>query len=325
MQASINTVPAEQHLIIGGRGFIGRHVAAVLARSGHRVVIADHLRPDFTFPDDVASRISWRFLEFASADWDSVIADAPIIHQYAWNSIPSSANQNPSGDLTSNVAATISLLEAVRRRGGGRVIFPSSGGTVYGRLRQVPVSEDHPLMPITAYGAGKATAELYLGLYRALHGIDCRIVRISNPYGAGQNVLRGQGAATTFLYKALHNEPIVIWGDGEVVRDFVHIADVAEAVALIACIPEVSPFHIFNIGSGVGISLNALVSLLEGELNRKLEIPRMKARPFDIPVSILDITRVRDTLGWFPRISLAEGIRRTISDLTSNSQMSRLL
>jgi UDP-glucose 4-epimerase len=315
---------SERHLILGGRGFIGRHVAVLLARAGHEVVVADRLQPDFAFPEDVAAYISWQPLEFASADWDALVADASVVHQYAWTSIPASANQNPSGDLTSNVAGTLALLEALRRRGGGRIVFPSSGGTVYGTLKHVPAFEDHPLMPITAYGAGKATTEIYLGLYRALHGLDCRVARIANPYGAGQNFLRGQGAATTFVHNALMDKPIVIWGDGEVVRDYVHIADVAAAMVAVASAPLLEKFHTFNIGSGIGVSLNRIIVELERQLNRRLEIRRMAPRPFDVPLNVLDISRIRETLGWTPKLSLSDGIARTIADLVANSALSRL-
>jgi UDP-glucose 4-epimerase len=245
-----------------------------------------------------------------------------VVHHYAWTSIPASANNNPFGDLTSNVTGTLALLEALRRRGDARIVFASSGGTVYGRLQKIPVSEDHPLMPITAYGAGKATAEIYLGLYRVLHGLDCRVARIANPYGAGQNLARGQGAVTTFVHHALTNQPIVIWGDGEVVRDYIHVTDVATAMVALALRPHLDTFRTFNIGSGTGVSLNTLIAELESRLNRRLDVRREPARPFDVPVSVLDISRARNILGWVPRLSFAEGIARTMSDLAGNAALS---
>src|SRR3984893_3095126 len=310
------------HLILGGRGFIGRHVALLLAHTGHNVMLADRVRPEYSFPPGVAERLSWQPLEFASADWDALVADAAVVHHYAWTSIPASANNNPFGDLTSNVAGTLALLEALRRRGDARIVFASSGRTVYGKLQTIPVSEDHPLMPITAYGAGKAAAEIYLGLYRALHGLDCRVARIANPYGAGQNLARGQGAVTTFVHHALTNQPIVIWGDGEVVRDYIHVTDVATAVVALALRPHLDKFRTFNIGSGTGVSLNGLIAELEKRLNRRLDVRREPARPFDVPISVLDISRARNLRDWVPRLSFAEGIERTISDLAGNAALS---
>lgn len=320
-----NNALTGHHLILGGCGFIGRHVALFLARAGHNVVLADRVQLEYPFPSDVASRISWQRLEFASAEWDALVADAAVVHHYVWTSLPASANNNPFGDLSSNVDGTLALLEALRRRGGGRIVFPSSGGTVYGKLQSVPVPEDHPLMPITAYGAGKATAEIYLGLYRALHGVDCRVARIANPYGAGQNLSRGQGAVTTFLHHALTNEPIVIWGDGEVVRDYLHVTDVATALVAFSLCPCLEGCHTLNIGSGIGISLNQIIAELERQLNRQLDVRREPARPFDVPISILDISRAQKVLGWAPRVSFAEGVARTLSDLADNARLSQLL
>ena len=298
---------SQHHLLLGGCGFIGRHVALLLAKSGYRVTLADRAPLGFAFPPDLAGRITWRELELGSADWDTLVADADIVHHYAWGSIPASANSNPAGDLTANVSTTLAMLEALRRRGDGRVVFSSSGGTVYGRLQQIPVPERHPVAPITAYGAGKATAEIYLSLYRSMHGMDCRIARIANPFGAGQDLARGLGAVTTFLHHAMTDQVITIWGDGEVVRDYIHIADVARAL-----------------GSGVGISLNAIVTELEIRMDRGLAVTRSRTRPFDVPVSILSVDLARTRLGWVPRLSFAEGIERTLGDLSTNAVFSTL-
>jgi UDP-glucose 4-epimerase len=314
----------QHHLILGGSSFIGRHVALLLARAGHRVTIATRARPAFGFPAEAAGRIQRKELELASADWDGLVAGVDVVHHYAWSSIPSSANANPAGDLLINVSATLGLLDALKRRGEGRVVFASSGGTVYGKLQSVPVSEDAPLAPITAYGAGKATAEIYLKLYREMHGLDCRIARISNPYGAGQDPSRGLGAVTTFLHHALTGEKIVIWGDGETIRDYVHISDVASCLLTLACGPQSDTDFIFNIGSGVGTSLNEIVTNLEMHLGRRLQINRTGRRAFDVPVSVLAIERARRVLGWSPRVSFFEGIARTLADLKADRPFATL-
>jgi len=315
---------SEHHLILGGNGFIGRHVGLMLARAGHRVTLAARRRPVHEFPPDVAGRIAWTMLELGSADWDKLVEDASVVHHYAWGSIPASANANPAGDLITNVSSTLGLLEALRRRGAGRIVFSSSGGTVYGKLHETPVREDHPVAPITAYGASKATTEIYLGLYRAMHGIDCRIARIANVYGAGQDLARGLGAVTTFLHNALTGQPIEIWGTGEVVRDYIHIADVAACLVTLARTPRTDEAFIFNVGSGTGTSLNDIVAELEVRLNRKLEVNRTQRRAFDVPVSVLAIDRASQVFGWAPKLSFSDGITRTISDFTMKSDFSTL-
>ncbi len=314
---------SEHHLILGGCGFIGRHVAVLLAQAGHRVTLADRAPLAYDLPPAIAERIDNQLLELGSADWDALVAKADVVHHYAWGSIPASANANPGGDLLTNVGATIGMLDALHRRGDGRVLFSSSGGTVYGKLHQTPVPEDHPVAPITAYGAGKATAEVYLGLYRAMHGLDCRIARIANPYGAGQDLSRGLGAVTTFLHHAVTGQPITIWGTGEVVRDYIHIADVARCLVLLAAAPRHDEF-VFNVGSGVGISLNGIVAELESRLGHQLDVTRTQTRAFDVPVSVLAIDRAKAVLGWSPALSFSEGIGRTLEDLQRGAHLSTL-
>lgn len=309
------------HVVIGGSGFIGRHVAAELARSGHRVTLASRSAPSFPFPPELASRVTHRALDLKASDLDSLVCDADVVHHYAWGSVPASANADPLGDLTANVAPTLMLLEALRRKGGTRLVFASSGGTVYGPVSEKPIAEGQALRPVSAYGIGKATAELYIELYRATHGLDCRIARISNPYGAGQDVERGQGAVTTFLHKALAGKPIAIWGDGEVVRDYIHILDATAALVLIATTPDIGGHAVFNIGSGQGASLNTVLAELQRSLGRPLQIERLPARSYDVPVNILDISRIQRVLAWSPRLGLAAGVDRTIKELALRSNL----
>lgn len=275
----------------------------------------------FTIPEEMRPNVTWRPIDMDSTNWDDLVADADIVHHYAWSSIPSSANHDPGKDLVQNVGMTIKVLDALVRRRNGVIIFASSGGTVYGRLRETHVTEEHTLAPITAYGTSKATAELYLRLYRAMSGVDCRIVRISNPYGAGQDIGRGLGAISTFINRAIRNEPITIWGTGDVVRDYIHVSDVANCLSMLALAPFNEEF-LFNVGSGVGYSLNSIVHQLEQSLGRELIVNRTQTRSFDVPSNILSIKRVNSVLGWYPRIALRQGIENTITDISSGRYFS---
>ena len=313
------------HLILGGSGFIGRHVALKLARLGHRVIVADRTVPPCEFPADVRARITWTSFDMTTTNWEFLIQGAAVIHHYAWTTIPATANADPVCDLRANVVPTVALLEAIKRRTNRpRLVFASSGGTVYGKLRQVPVVEDHPLLPITAYGASKAAVELYLGHYRAVYGLDCRVARLANPFGAGQDFSRGQGAATTFLHQAVTGRPITIWGDGEVVRDYIHISDAAAGMVALASAPQTDGRWIFNIASGHGVSLNGIVAELEAQLGRTLQVVRESGRPFDVPISVLDVTLAWTVLGWSPRLSFQDGVARTLQELEQRAVLSIL-
>jgi UDP-glucose 4-epimerase len=315
--SALDTEKSGHHLILGGGGFIGRAVARQLASCGAHVVLAGRTPPAGVSPHELPGRIEYRAFDLTDALWDQLIEGASIIHHYAWTSLPATANADPARDLTDNVIPTLRLLDAMRRRGAAspRLVFASSGGTVYGRLRHIPVPEEHPLQPITAYGVGKAAVELYAYQYRALYGLDCRIARISNAFGTEQNAGRGQGAVTIFIQKALAGAPIEIWGDGEVTRDYIHVSDVAQGlIALAAASLPAGPWT-FNIGSGTGTSLNSLVAELELQLGYRLDVRRGEHRLFDVPISVLDVKSAQNVLGWQPRLSFAEGLALTITDL----------
>lgn len=316
-----------RHLIFGGLGFIGRHVALNLVAQGETVILHDRIPASDTMKAELDAATGGKLIETLSGDLQS--ADFPVlldgidtVHHYAWSTIPQTANEAPLADLDQNVRPTLLLLETLRREklAGGparRIVFASSGGTVYGRLRQTPVPESHPFAPITAYGVSKTAVELYFGFYREIAGLDCRVARISNPFGAGQDPLRLQGAASAFVFKALANEEITIWGDGSVVRDFIHITDLAEGLSTLALVDavELEGDPVVNIGSGKGISLSAIVATIAEHLGREVPVDYRPGRPFDIPVSVLDITRAKQYLAWEPRLSFSNGCARMISDL----------
>jgi UDP-glucose 4-epimerase len=305
------------HLILGGCGFIGRHVAARLLRQGEKVVLADRQPLAEMPPGTPPDAFSFRAFDLVSADWDGLISDCDVIHHYAWSTLPQTANEDPVADLCTNVSSTISLLEAMRRRGEKRLVFASSGGTVYGKLKPIPVCEDHPLNPVTAYGVSKMAAEKYMGLYRERYGLDCRIARISNAFGAGQDPRRNQGAVTTFVLKALRGEKITIWGDGEVVRDYIHISDVTTALMALASakLDNHRTLAVFNIGSGEGTSLNQIIKSIEERLSRRIDVEYVLPRAFDIPVNILNVTLAQEVLGWRRALSFNEGIEVAIEDM----------
>jgi UDP-glucose 4-epimerase len=307
----------ERHLVLGGNGFIGRHVAQLLVKEGHEVILACRSASRHALPPNLVGRVEWRRFDLEQANWSSLIEGVNVIHHYAWSSVPSSASADPASDLSTNVLSTLGLLEVLRKqsRQATKLVFASSGGTVYGNPLRVPVQEDHRLNPITTYGVGKATVEMYLGSYRAVYGLDCRVARMANAFGAGQNLIKGLGAVTTFIHRAIRNEPIVIWGDGENIRDFIHVSDVAAGLVAIASAPRREDRWTFNIGSGHGVSLKGILVELEFLLGHQIDVKYEIGRKFDIPISVLDISLIRETLGWQPILSFSEGVAKTLEDL----------
>jgi UDP-glucose 4-epimerase len=212
----------------------------------------------------------------------------------------------------------VRLLEALRRLPEIPVTFASSGGTVYGEPDTLPIPEHHPLRPKTAYGVSKTTAEHYALLYRRLWGVDARIVRLSNPFGPGQDITGQLGAASIFAARALAGERIEIWGDGSAVRDYIYVDDAISGL-LATMLAPTDRFGardpVVNIGSGRGVSLRELISLLTRILDKPIEVHYKPARDFDVRANVLDITLARSILDWSPKISLEEGLSRHIAYL----------
>lgn len=297
-------------LVLGGRGFIGSHLVDALLDAGYFVRCFDrlHIVP---LGDTHLTNPNFELYEgdFASeADIAEALVDCDICYHLVSTTLPKSSNADPVFDIQSNLIGTIHLLNHAVKSGLQKIIFVSSGGTVYGEPTQVPIFETHSTDPVCSYGITKLAIEKYLSLFHRLHGLDYTVLRLANPFGEGQRTHANQGAVAVFLGKVLRGEPIEIWGDGSVIRDYVYIADVVNALVL--CIKKSTEEHIFNIGSGRGYSLNDVLDAIEKVTGRPSVRQYMLGRTFDVPVSVLNIERARKTLGWIPLVDFDCGLER---------------
>lgn len=300
-------------LVTGAAGFLGQALCRALVARSDAVRATTRRLP--AGAGDLP--VDWQVLDLADhQDWTSLLDGVTTVYHMAWSSIPASAAADPLADLAQNVGSLLRLLEAARARGGVRIIFPSSGGTIYGRTDLLPIKEDHPKGPISAYGIAKQTAEAYLDLYRNAHGVDSVALRIGNPYGASQDPARGLGAVTHFARAALSGGTLTLFGDGLTVRDFVHIDDVV--AALLAAGDRREVHGPINIGAGQGHCLLDVIAALEAELGRALPVVHLPARPFDVPACVLDISKAREQLRWAPRLSFECGLKRLLRELSDN-------
>jgi UDP-glucose 4-epimerase len=305
-------------LLFGGGGFLGLNAGQALAAQGHAVAIFDRpatvLRMREAHPG-----FEWIEGDFVNA---TEVAEAmrgreAVLH-FVSTTLPKSSNDNPAYDLETNLVSTVRMLDAARDAGVRMVLFASSGGTVYGIPRQIPIPETHPTEPTCSYGIHKLAVEKYLALYRSLHGIDYRVLRISNPFGPLQRTDGRQGVVAVFMGRALRGEPIEIWGDGSVVRDFLHVSDVARA--FVSAMEYAGAERVFNVGGGHGLSLNDLLALIESQVGRPVKRVYLPQRDFDVPSNVLDITRARSELGFEPRVPIARGLAQTLEWIRSSSQ-----
>jgi UDP-glucose 4-epimerase len=300
---------SERCLVLGGGGFIGQHLCEALLATGYRVRVFE--RPRLT-KHELHHKLEWFEGDFTNEiDVAEAVSECHWVFHLISTTLPKSSNDNPLYDLESNAVATLRLLELLRDSPVvKKLIFISSGGTVYGVPQHTPIAETHATNPTSAYGISKLAVEKYLELYRLLHGLNYGVVRLANPYGEYQRVHASQGAVPVFMHKALHDEPIEIWGDGSVVRDYIYIADVIEA--LLKTMRYEGEERIFNIGSGRGTSLIELLQLLEQLLERPVRHRFLAKRVFDVPVNVLDISSARQWLDWTPQTTLLEGMKRVL-------------
>ena len=301
--------------MLGGGGFIGKHLSEALLQEGFEVRVFERPHLDMEEHLTLQSRVEWVEGDFKNpADVLPALDGCDWVFHLISTTLPKTSNENPIYDLESNVVSTLRLLDLIVRPGSIRkLIYISSGGTVYGVPEATPIPESHPTNPRCAYGIGKLAVEKYLDLYRLLHGIDYAVLRLANPYGEYQHPLATQGVIPVFMYKALNDEPIEIWGDGSVVRDYIYIGDAIRA--MLKVMRHDGEARIFNIGSGRGTSLNVLVQVLEDLLNRPVRRTFLPQRRFDVPVNVLDITRARTVLDWEPLVTLEEGMERMLSNM----------
>lgn len=220
-------------LLLGAAGFIGTNLTIELAKKTEdEITLVDRSKAFFK-PIVSMDLKNVHILEAdltVDMDFDSILKDQEVVYHLVSTTVPTTSNQHISQELVSNVIFSANLFEACIRCGVKKVVFVSSGGTVYGKEVDCPLKEKTATNPISSYGVQKITIEKLLYLYRYMYGLDYRIIRLANPYGPYQRPNGVLGAVTTFTYKALKGDEITVYGDGSVVRDFIYIDDAIRAI-----------------------------------------------------------------------------------------------
>lgn len=299
-------------LLLGAAGFIGKNLTIELAkRTEDEITLVDR-NISFFKPIVSMNLKNVRILEASltvDTDFDSILKGQEVVYHLVSTTVPTTSNQHISQELVSNVIFSANLFEACIRCRVKKVVFISSGGTVYGKEVDCPLKEKTATNPISSYGVQKITIEKLLYLYRYMYGLDYRIIRLANPYGPYQRPNGVLGAVTTFTYKALKEDEITVYGDGSVVRDFIYIDDAIRAIMKI--VEGENKHCTFNLGCGYGTSIKQVLETIEKALGKKLKISYLEGRKVDVPVNYLDISRYEKYYGALNPISLEEGIRKT--------------
>lgn len=294
-------------LVTGGTGFIGKFLVSRLAADGHEIRVLSRTIPQQPIQDDRVEYFSGNF--FSPQHIKPALVDIDIVYHLAVTTAPGWSNDLILYDAQTNLMGSLNLIQAAAEVDMERFVFVSSGGSVYGPSQAKTITEDHPTEPISAHGVGKLAVEKYLEIYRRKLNLEYRIARAGNPYGEHQDPAKGQGFIAYALGQLAKDEEIVIWGDGSVVRDFFYVDDLAEALCLM--LADDAPYHVYNVGSGQGKSLNEVIKLLETVTGHSAKVKYEPGRAADVPYNCLDITRIKDGLNWVPRTDLLTGLERS--------------
>jgi UDP-glucose 4-epimerase len=304
-------------LVIGGCGFIGSHVVDLLRSKGHNVRVATRNIKNVTEGTVYVPR--WVDIETGCADlcFDALDGINVVIHLGS-STIPATSNQDPLADINDNLASTVNLLKLMRIKGIKNLVYMSSGGAVYGSSMAGGSDEKDRLEPQSSYGIIKVAIENYITMEMKLNGLYATILRPSNPYGPRQKA-GAQGIIGNFLWNIANDNMCEIWGDGNIIRDFIYVEDVAKA-----CLYAIknSEFRraILNISSGEGHRINDLLPIIGKVVNKPVTFVYHEGRNFDIRRVVLDNNKAGASLDWRPTIGLEDGIRKTWEWIQENNK-----
>lgn len=298
-------------LLLGAAGFIGTNLTMKLAENQKYIItLVDYSRNYFSPMIPEKENVTIKEASFdENTDFASLLNGQDVIYHLVSTTVPITSNQRIPQELAANVVVTSQMLDACVKCGVKKVVFISSGGTVYGKESGCPLNETMVTNPITSYGIQKITIEKLLYLYQYMYGLDYRVIRLSNPYGPYQRPNGLLGAVTTFTYKALRGEKIEVYGDGTIIRDFVYIEDTVDAIIKIA--EGTAGYRTFNFGCGYGTSINQLLDTIHKTLKVEMDILYKPGRKVDVPENYLDISRYEEVYGKLYPLSLQEGITKT--------------
>lgn len=304
-------------LVTGGAGFIGSTLVDRLLAEGHEVTVVDNLSrgrlENLESARAAGARFAFHELDVNDPAIEGVVAGARpevVFHLAAQIDVRLSV-EDPVHDAQVNVVGTVRLAEAARRAGVRRIVFTSSGGSIYGPVTELPVAESRPVDPLSPYAAGKVAGEIYLEMYSRLYGLEWAGVAPANVYGPRQDPHGEAGVVAIFSQRLLSGAPTRVFGDGGNTRDYVYVDDVVEAFIRAGTVPAAAGLR-FNVGTGVETSDRELHSLVSGAVGAPDDPEYAPARLGDVARSALDAGRAGEVLGWSPQVPIADGVARTV-------------
>lgn len=300
-----------RYVVIGGNGFIGSHIVDELAKRGESVGAFDRFGGGRKAFDADVESIVGDFLN--SADLRGAITNADVVVHCLSTTTPATADSEPILDITTNVAQSVRLFEICAEAGVTRVVYMSSGGTIYGNQAKRTFSENDLPMPTSPYAIGKLAIEGYLRYFLTKFGLDHLVLRISNPYGPRQHPQQRQGVVPIMLRRIASGEPVTVYGDGSMIRDYIYVGDVGRGIARMIGGP--TRHRLYNVGSGVGISVNDVLRTIETVVGHSVKVIHQPTPSTFVDHVTLDVQRLHEEFGKFDEVSLEDGIRATWEEI----------
>jgi UDP-glucose 4-epimerase len=303
-----------KHLVLGAGGFIGKHLVEALAQQADSQVVAfgrfSQYRDSTPQPFDTLQNVTLKTGDFLNRDdLDTVLEGVDYVFHLISSTNPAVSSNDPFIDIDTNVRGSVNLFELCVKHNVKKVIFLSSGGTVYGDIRSESISEDMVPQPRSPYGIGKLTIENYLRYFKFTNGLDYVVYRVANPYGPGQNIHGKQGVVPIFMHKFLEHQPVTIYGDGSMVRDYLYIDDLIQLI--MRSYPRQNQHSEYNLGSGQGISINDIFDNIQRCTGYSVEKNHLDAPATFVHKSVLDISRYVGEFGAYDFTSLEKGMENT--------------
>lgn len=304
-------------LILGGTGFLGMNLCTQLYNNGINIKVYSRGNGYSEYVKSIYPEIECVCGEFyLENDFEQLVDDVDIVFHLISSTRPS--NMMMIKEFNDNVIPTVKLLDAcvIKKK---KIIYFSSGGTVYGNPRYMPIDEYHRTDPISAYGIQKLTIEKIIEYYGRTYGLDYRILRISNPYGQFQSTNSNQGIIAVFLSRVLSDKCIEVWGDGSNIRDYIYVDDLIDACMIIMNYDGKE--RIFNISSGVGYSIMELIDIIKRNVSKTIDLKILESRMQDVSANILSNKIAKNELGWCPKWTLEKGVKDMISMWNNDKNM----
>lgn len=305
--------------VIGGAGFIGRQLVRQLLASGRDVLVLGRRNAR---PQGLPTAADYAVCDYADRETlRQYIEPCAEIVDLAYATVPQTSFVDPVFDLQSNLPGSVGLLqEAAALKNLKRILMVSSGGTVYGPVSSLPITEETRTSPVSPYGITKLTIENYGLMFHRLHGLPVTIVRPANAYGAGQKPFTGQGFIATAIGNILKRESVTLFGQNGTIRDYLHVSDVASGI--LAALNSGGLGEIYNIGSGMGRNNREVLAIIEPHARLagyELGLNIAPERHFDVPANVLNYGRLLAATGWLPKVAFEDGIEEVWKDICSFS------